>query len=563
MKLNNDQIRFLKNKFYLREDETIDERIQSILNQVEPYAVKYKEPGLTKRLHTWLHEKYISLSTPQLANVGRPVKETDKSIPLPCSCNIIPVPNSIDGIYKSMYETAMLSKLGAGVGANMINVVDGGTKIDEGFHTNSKLDWAEDIIRTSKKVSQNAVRRGYAVVFDSIYTKEFDTYIERLDKTNPDKKDPFVKNNFGFILPIGFWENLKTDEELQRRFLEILELRRSTGKIYLLDVENCNKNQSPVYKTLNKTVDSTNICTEALSCSEDDLIFACMLLSFNLKHWDVIKENPQIIKDGFILSDIFVEMYIDQTENVVAIKRARDSAIQKRDIGLGTLGLHDYFQAKGWAFGDMYSRKANKEIYKLIREVGEQTTKELAEKLGSPKMCQDAGLTRRNVSLMMVAPNKSTAYFMDTSEGCQPRISNYYVDELAGVETTFKNKHLTELLEKRGKNSPEVWESILVNLGSVQHLDFLSDQEKRVFKTASEISPKDIIDLAADRQVYIDMSQSLNLFQRPNYTLQDTYDIHKYAFSKGIKTLYYYYPQAHAALEKEGESWDSCEACAD
>jgi len=219
---------------------------------------------------------------------------------------------------------------------------------------------------------------------------------------------------------------------------------------------------------------------------------------------------------------------------------------------------------KGCAFGDLESRRINKEIFSTLREVGEEVTTEMATKLGAPKMCQQAGLMRRNVSLNMVAPNKSTSFIQNnTSAGIEAYTSNYFIRALAGIQALTKNRHLEKLLEDKGENTVEVWDSIRDNLGSVQHLDILSDQEKSVFKTASEISPKDVIDLASDRQVYIDMAQSINLYNRPNYTLKDVYDMHMYAFNKGIKTLYYFYPQAHAALEKEGESWDTCESCAD
>lgn len=562
MKLSQEQTDFLSRKQYLRNNETITQRIDSILEVVKSYEKQYKQEGLSERLKKWINNKYISLSTPQLANVGR--EKTGNTQALPCSCNILSVNNSIDGIYSSMHEVAMLSKLGAGVGGSLLNVADGGTKIEEGFHTNPKTDWVEDLVRTSKKVSQNAVRRGYFVPFDSIESSEFWNYIERLDKNNPDKKDPLVKNNFGFILETGFWDRMKDSSELQKRIITVIQIREATGKVYMLDVENCNKNLSPVYKNLGHVVNTTNICTEVLSPSYTDKTFACIILSLNLSFADIILRNPQIVEDAYILLDIFTQLYIDLSEGVSGLEKARKSAIEKRDIGLGTLGYHDYIQSKGWAFGGLQSRFFNKKIYKFIREIGEKTTKKLAEDTGAPKMCQEAGLMRRNVSLMMVAPNKSTAFFMGTSEGISPYMSNYFVDKLAGVERTFKNPHLEKLLEFEGKNTFETWSSILENLGSVQHLDFLSDDQKSVFKTASEISPKDIIDLAHDRQEFIDMAQSINLFGRPNYTTQDVYNIHKYAFvEKDIKTLYYYYPQAHAALEKEGESWDTCESCAD
>ena len=164
----------------------------------------------------------------------------------------------------------------------------------------------------------------------------------------------------------------------------------------------------------------------------------------------------------------------------------------------------------------------------------------------------------------MIAPNKSTAFICgNASAGVEVRKSNYGETDLAGIQSTFKNPYLVDLLEEKGQNTSEVWESIAKNLGSVSHLLFLTDQEKSVFKTANEVSPKDFIDLAAQRQPYIDMAQSLNLINRPNYTFQDIYNIHKYAWENGLKTLYYYFSQIHAAMEKDGEAWDSCESCAD
>lgn len=569
-------IDFLKNKKYLKGGESLDDRIDSICGVIKKYEGRYGEEGLAERTKDNVINQIISFSTPQLANVGREVPPEKNTTALPCSCNIVSVGDSIADIYYSIGEIAMLSKLGAGVGVNFNKVSDFGSYLEEGFQTNTKLDWVEDAIRTAQKVSQGATRRGYAVPFDSIMSDEFDNlsksngvtidgYLERLSKNNPDKKDPMIGNNMGFALPKGFRQSLKEgNKEGQRRIIKLLQLRQTIGRNYIVDVENMNKNISPVYEILGHNVDSTNICTEAITPSYDDKTFACMLLSLNLTHWDHIKKNPWIIRDAYIILDIFVQLYIDLTEGVPFLEKARRSAIEKRDIGLGTLGFHDYLQSKMFAFGDLQSRIVNKEIYKIIREVGEEYTREFGEKLGSPEMCKEAGLIRRNVSLMMVAPNKSSAWFMNqASEGVNPRVSNVSLYTLAGIEEIVKNQFLKTLLESKDYDNFEVWDSILTNLGSVQHLPFLSKEEKDVFKTAAEISPKDIIDLASDRQKFIDMGQSINLWNRPNYTIKDVYDIHMYAFNKEIKTLYYFFPQAHAALEKDGEAWDTCAMCAD
>lgn len=889
---------FFKNKQYTREGQSLDERISEITEKVREYEDMYSH-GLADRIKDMIERKILIPSTPQWSNFGRPKDKDSKTQPLNCSCNIVNYTDSIAGIYFTHGEIAMLSKLGAGVGASFLHVSETGTEIDKGFFSNDKLDWIEDSVRVAQKVSQTN-RRGYTVPFISIEDKSFYKLMERADKKNPDKKDPLVTNNVGIILPEDFWDKLPNNPELKKRYLQVIQQRREKGKIYLLDVRNCNKNLSPVYEKLGHKVDTTNICCvtgdtkvltskghipiiegldkehlvwngeeytkttfkkiavdqpiyrvtfsngQVLDCTEnhnfyvspgygkksvkktlselqvgdkmekfnlptiegtevlesaytqgffsgdgtmsdkypyiflygekkslseyidkranklngeplirtskcsdrvevgipeyikpknfvpsasytiksrlewlsglldsdgtvttnksdsqtfqisstnkeflievqlllqelgcyskiskgkdsgvyqlpkndgtgdmgdyyckdvyrllistnslyklmlmgldtkrvvpeikkpqrdasyfnvvesiesletrqdvycftelsrgrgvfngvltgqceivspsyEDKTMTCIIASLNLVHWDEIEKNPQMIKDAYMFLDINVEEYIKLTEGVPFLERARKSAIEKRDIGLGTMALHSLFQQRGFAFGDIGSRILNNQIYSTLREVGEEYAKEMGEKLGSPLLCQEAGLVRRNVSLLAIAPNKSSAMFAgNVSGGVEPYISNYFVNDLAGVHSVFKNPYLKEVLNKYGKDTVEVWESISKNSGSVQHLDFLDKEYKDVFRTANEISPKDMIDLASDRQRFIDMAQSLNLFGRPNYTLQDVYNIHKYAFDKGIKTLYYYYPAGHASIEKtNGEAWDDCVSCAD
>lgn len=554
------QLEFMEKKRYLN-SVSLKERISQMANKVREYESQYYV-GLADRIEDLISRQVLSPSTPEWSNFA--VAKGSGSTPLPASCYITAPQNSIQGIYYAIGETAMMSKLGGGVGADFTNLYDGGTLLKDGFYTNSKLDWVEDLVRAGQKVSQGNQRRGYSVPFISIDDGEFWQLIERADKKNPDKKDPLVSNNVGVILPMGFRDRLKTDKEAQKRFMKCVTIREATGKLYLIDVENCNKNQSPVYQILGQEVSSSNICTEITTPKYDDKSFVCVICALNLVHWDEIKADPQIIKDALIFLDICVSEFIKLTDGVPFMEKARRSAIEKRDIGLGTLGFHEYLQMNDCAFGDINSRCINYEIYSTIQQYANEYAYEYGLKLGSPKMCEDANLIRRNVSLMTIAPNKSTSFLMDeTSLGIEPFFSNYFVKSLAGIETTFKNKSLKKLLQQKGEDTQEVWDSILKNLGSVQHLDFLTKHEKAVYKTAVEISPKDMIDLAAERQPFIDMSQSLNLWNRPNYSKQDIYDIHKYAFDSGIKTLYYFFPQGHASIEKSGERWDFCESCAD
>jgi len=256
--------------------------------------------------------------------------------------------------------------------------------------------------------------------------------------------------------------------------------------------------------------------------------------------------------------------YVRLTENVRGLEKSHASARDKRDIGLGTLGFHSLLQLNFMEFGGVESRRLNKEIYSTIRKYADESTQELAWKFGPCKVAKAAGENVYNCSLIMVAPNKTSSFISGAASlGIEPYFSNTFTKKLSKIQHEIKNPYLEKVLQDKGKSNTKVWRSISDNLGSVSHLDFLSQEEKNVFKTFNEISPKDIIDLASDRQLYIDMSQSLNLMNRPNYTMKDLNQIHMYAYEKGIKTLYYFYPQAHASMEKNGERWDACASCAD
>lgn len=560
--LKEPQLEFLREGRYILENETPQDRYKDIVERIRFYEEEYKEEGLADRMAEWLDKNYIQLSTPVIANFGRKYPK-GKTPALPASCNIITCNDSIDEIWDSDREIANLSKGGAGVGIDLTRVTQKGTLLSEGFYSNSKLDYIERFVDTAQKVSQGH-RRGYCTPFLGLMDKDFDELMDRVDVNNPDKGDVLVNNTVGIILPEGFDEIIRKDKEVQRRYMKALSAKKKTGKVYFAHIDNMNKNSQEVYKKLGFQVSTSNICMEFTQPLFDDMTSVCVLSALNLVHWDVIKNNHRIISDLFIFLDIVNEEYVRLTENIPQLIKAHRGAKIKRDIGAGTLGFHEYLQMKGCAYGDVMSRSINKEIYSTIRYVAEKTTRELAEKIEPAPLAKYAGINVRNCSLIMIAPNKSTSFIAGaTSLGVEPFMSNIYPKKLAKIQYIFKNKHLEAKLEEYGKNTKEVWQSIQDNNGSVQHLDFLSKQDKDVFKTFSEISPKDIIDLASDRQVYVDMAQSLNLVFRKNYTMKDIYDIHKYAWDKGIKTLYYGYSSAHASLEVDGGKWDECISCQD
>jgi len=542
--------------------QTVEERFSDIEKCILSYSDRYGADNC-KKIVDLIDKNIISLSSPQIANLGK--EKTGNSVALPASCHNISVGDSIYEIYKSNLEVAMLSKLGAGIGIDFDNVREKGSFVAEGFYSNKKLDWINALVDTSQKVSQNGVRRGFATPYLSIADAEYIDLLKEVSRNNSDKNSVLIDNTIGINIREEFMELLSTkDKDAQKRWVALLNARKETGNVYISFIGNMNKNCQPVYKKLGLEINTSNICTEHLRAAVEGHIPTCVLAALNLNHWDIIKADLDIIRMAIFYLNIVTDEYIKLSEGILGAERARASVIDGRDIGLGTLGFHDILQEKGFAFGDVGSRALNKEIYSTIRKYADLATEELANMHGPCNMAFKADMNVRNASLMMVAPNKTTSFISEmASLGIEPLFSNIFTKKLAKINHVFKNKRLERLLESKGKNTNDVWTLISNSLGSVQNLDFLTKEEKDIFLTFSEISPKDIIDLAADRQVYIDMGQSLNLMNRPNYTTKDMHNIHMYAYEKGIKTLYYFYPQAHATIEQEGKRWDECVSCAD
>ena len=365
------QIEFLREGKYILDTETPQERFRQIVDKVREYEPMYSE-GLADRVSYMVDKNILSTSTPVLSNFGRPKDPNRNSQDLPASCYIVTCGDSIVDIYNSISQVAVASKLGGGVGSDFQLVSQKGTQLSEGFYSNSKLDWIEDSVGAGQKVSQGAKRRGYNTPFISIDDNDFDELMKRIDKTNPNKTDRLINNTIGIILPRGFRQRLQTDKEAQRRYMLVLKARKATGKVYMLDVENANKNSSPVYKKLGLDVATTNICVEFCQPLFPDLTSVCVISALNLVHWDEIEKNPQMIKDAFMFLDIVNEEYIKLSEGIPFLEKAHNSAKKKRDIGLGALGFAELLQMKGFAYGDMYSRALNKKIFSTIRKYGEE-----------------------------------------------------------------------------------------------------------------------------------------------------------------------------------------------
>lgn len=301
-------------------------------------------------------------------------------------------------------------------------------------------------------------------------------------------------------------------------------------------------------------------CAEIALPSSVDETFTCVLSSLNVLHWDEIKETDAIEVLTMFLDTVCQE-FINKTEGQIYMKRARDFAIKHRALGAGILGWHSYLQSKMISFESKEAAQKNLEIAKNLREKSHAASRQLAEILGEAPLLEGYGM--RNTTTMAVAPTKSSSFILgQVSQSIEPEFSNAYVKDLAKIKVTIKNPYLTKLLQEKGKDNLETWESIKNRDGSVQHLDFLTQEEKEVFKTFSEINPYTIVDQAGVRQQYIDQGQSLNLMLDPDMSVREINQLYLYAHNAGVKSLYYSYSMSAAqSLTRKRVMSEDCAAC--
>lgn len=548
---------------YLDAGETPLQRYNGVCNALEHYCKKlgYKGRvvGIKERFERYISNNWVSLATPVLKSFG-------KADNLSISCNKGILGDSLDSIYMGIHETGMLAKHGAGTAVNFSNIRPLGSVIATGGKSNSVLDWIELYADMMSKTAQNSQRRGFLTAYLSVDHPEIMSFLDIGTKKIPKDKERFFQTiTTGVTLPIGWRDDLKTNPEKRAIFTKLLNTRKEAGFPYIVDLTNANEQRPQVYKDLDMEIHTSNICSEIIEYCDLEKTFACCLSSVNAYWYDEWKDDPDFIFDMNILLDCVIEEYIEQASKIKGFEKAVKFCKEHRAVGLGLISLHSYFQKNNMVFGDLPSTMANREIYKTLSERSLEASKWMAENWGEPEIMKGTGL--RNSTRTAQAPTKTTSFIMGgitngLSEGCEPHLINYGEKKVAQIQVEFKVTELIPILAKYNKDTKEVWDSINVNNGSVSHLDFLTDHEKEVFRTFSEISQADIIRLAADRQVYIDQGQSLNIMIHPDTSSKDIINIHLSAFDQGIKALYYQHSinAAQAFNQKLVNGCASCEA---
>jgi len=330
---------------------------------------------------------------------------------------------------------------------------------------------------------------------------------------------------------------LDGDKEKRRIWGLVLKKRFESGYPYIFFTDNVNKQAPQVYKDKKMKITQSNLCTEIMLPNSEDESFVCDLSSMNLERWEEWKDTDAVETMIYFLDAVMSE-FIGKTYGMEFMEAPRKFAINHRALGLGVLGWHSLLQSEMIAFESMQAKILNTIIWRTIRERADKATKELSELIGEPELLKGYG--RRNTTTLAVAPTTSSSFILgQVSPSIEPNNSNYYVKDLAKGKFSYKNPYLKKLLKEKGKHNDEVWMDILKHSGSVQHLDFLSQEEKDVFKTFEETSQKEIIIQAASRQKYIDQGQSLNMLIPAGTPPKAVNELIIFAWEQGIKSLYY------------------------
>jgi ribonucleoside-diphosphate reductase alpha chain len=542
--LNEDSRTFLS-RGYIDGNMTAEERVREIAKTAENILDK---EGFADKFYDYMSRGFYSLSSPVWSNFG-----TKKGLPI--SCNGVYIDDSIESILYKVGEVGTQTKMGAGTSGYLGGIRARGSEIKSGGKADGPVHYANLFETTVDIVSQGNVRRGSMAVYLDIDSPDIMEFLESREEGSS------IKNlSLGVCIP-DYWmeEMINGDVEKRTVWARVLRKRRESGYPYLFFSDTVNNNRPQVLKDKNIKIYASNLCSEIALPSSSDESFVCNLASMNCLTFDEWQHTDAVETMIWFL-DAVMEEYIEKTRNVKFMESSHNFAVRWRALGLGQLGWHTYLQSKMIAFESFAAHMEAIKISKFIDDKSLIATKELAIEYGEPEGM--LGYGQRNLTRTAIAPTTSSSFILgQVSPANEPLASNYFTKDLAKGKFTFKNPALTKLLDEKGKNTFEVWETILKRGGSVQHLDFLTQNEKDVFKTFSEITPLAVVQQAAARQKYVDQAQSLNILIHPDVSAKDVNALIIEGWKLGIKT-FYYQRSANPAQElvRDIMNCQSCEA---
>lgn len=508
---------------YLLEGQSVEERVDVICNKAEEIL---NIKGFASKLKENFAKGWYSFSTPIWCNFGN-----DRGLPISCFSSYID--DTMESILYTNSEVGMMTKYGGGTSAYFGKLRNRGSKITNNGYSSGPVHFMQIFDKQMNIISQGSSRRGNFAAYLDIEHNDILEFLSLRSEGNP-----IQDMSFGVCVGDDWLQSMiDGDEDKRRVWARLLQRRCESGYPYLFFRDTVNNNTVDVYKDKNLKIHGSNLCSEICLPTNNDESFVCDLSSMNILYYDEWKDTDAVEVLTYFLDAVMTE-FIDKAKNIKFMERAVKFAKNHRALGIGWLGWHSYLQSKMIPWESMEAKRENIKVAKLIKEKAYKASKELAELFGEPEVLKGYG--RRNTTLIAIAPTKSSSFIIDqVSEGIEPQRSNYYIKDLAKIKFTYKNPYLSSLLKEKNMDNKDVWDSILSNSGSVQHLDFLSEKEKDVFKTFCEISQKEIIIQASQRQKYIDQSQSLNIMIHPETKAKDLNSLILFAWKNGVKTLYY------------------------
>lgn len=519
----NSHSRLFLERGYLDEGKQPEDRIREIADNAEQIlGIK----GFADKFEDYVARGFYSLSTPVWNNFGN-------KRGLPVSCFNSHISDTMQSILYKVAEVGMMSKLGGGTSGFFGDLRPRGAKISVGGESSGPIHFMELFDKVADVVSQGSARRGSFAAYIPIEHPDIEEFLQIRSEGHS------IQNmSIGVTITDNWMQSMVDgDKDKRKIWAKLIQKRFETGYPYIFFTDTVNNNAPQSYKDKNLKVNSSNLCSEITLFSDENNSFVCVLSSLNLLHWEEIVKTDAIETMVYFL-DAVNEEFIRKTANIQFMKSAHNFAKNHRALGMGVLGWHSFLQSKMIPFESMNAKMLNTSIWKTIREKADAATRQLAEQYGEPPILEGYG--RRNVTTLAIAPTTSSSFILgQVSPSIEPLNSNYFVKNLAKGKFTYKNPYLKELLKKYEKNDDDTWKSILIRGGSVQHLEFLSKEEKDVFKTFGEISQKEIVIQAAQRQKYVDQSQSLNIMVGKDIAPKEVSTLLIEGWQMGIKTFYY------------------------
>jgi ribonucleoside-diphosphate reductase alpha chain len=505
-----------------------------------------------QRLYDYISQLWFMPATPVLSNGG-----TNRGMPISCYLN--ETDDSLKGIVDLWNENVWLASRGGGIGSYWGNLRSIGEKVRGNGKTSGVIPFMRVQDSLTLAISQGSLRRGSSAVYMPIDHPEIEEFIDIRRPTGGDPNRKTLNIHHGVSVSDEFMQAVEADEEWGLRspksreviatvrardlWIKLLLARIETGEPYLLFIDSVNRAIPEHHKTLGLQVKTSNLCSEiTLPTGIDHLgnsrTAVCCLSSLNLETYEEWKDDTQMVEDVMLFLDNVLQDFIETAPE--EMERAKYSAMRERSVGLGVMGFHSFLQIKGVPFESVMAKSWNKRIFANIYNQVEAASEKLAHIRGACPDAQEAGIMQRFSNKTAIAPTASISIIAgNSSPGIEPYAANVFTQKTLSGSFSVRNKHLKDLLAEKGFDTEEVWNDIARNEGSVAHLDFLSEHEKDLFKTAQEIDQYWVIEHAADRTPFISQAQSVNLFLPANIQKRDLHMLHFKAWKKGVKSLYY------------------------